>query len=56
MRGVGVDSGGWGTTSFANVTNFFCILITTRGGEGGIRFEDVGGGGIRLAENGESKI
>ncbi len=45
MRGVGVNSKGGRTTSFANVTNFFCIPITTRDGGGGIGVEDGGGNG-----------
>ncbi len=51
MRGVGVNSEGRRTTSFANVTIFFCIPITTGGGGGGIGFEDARGGGIGV-ENG----
>jgi len=42
MRGVGAKSGEGRTTSFANVTNFFCIPITTGGGgtRGAIGAED----------------
>ncbi|CAM6067577.1 unnamed protein product [Sphagnum tenellum] len=52
MKGVGVNSKGGITTSFANVTNFFCIPITTGGGGGGIGFEDTRRGGIGVEDGG----
>lgn len=45
MKGVGANNGGGrGATSFANVIEFFNIIVTCGGGSG-IWSEDGGGGG-----------
>ncbi len=53
MKGVGTNNGGGrGATSFANVIEFFNIIVTCGGGSG-IWSEDGGGGGDGIgSENG----
>jgi hypothetical protein len=50
MRGVGVDKGGGGITSSANVIDCFCIPITTRGEGSGIGPKN-GRSGIRSVKD-----